>query len=337
MAIARGPARVIACTLSFGLAVGSVPACSSDGDAGSCAPATLIVGVQGQPGLAGVVASYRATTVVDGARTTRALYSVTDPGPLFPREITIEASGADKRVEVRLDAFNTPAVAAEPAASDPAPVLTRIVDAPFACGETRLVRVRLEAQCLVSGFPGAFGPTCTAPQSCQAGRCTDGALAPHDLEPYTSTWAVDTADACKPPGGGAAEIIIGTGQTDFSAIPSEAQRPEKGPQGGHHLWMAARMKNIKQSGSTTLISGVQPETGLTVPVTSFVFTYDRDEGGYCKIFGLRYQLDSATTPIERFLGKPLDVTVEVRDTEGASAKATQRIDIGDSVLTPGTQ
>jgi len=39
---------------------------------------------------------------------------------------------------------------------------------------------------------------------------------------------------------------------------------EAGPQGGHHIWIATRMKNMKQAGPTTKIVGVQPETGATI-------------------------------------------------------------------------
>jgi len=299
-----------------------------------CAPGKLVLGLQGQPGLAGIVNAVRVSTSVDGVARPNARFAVTDPAPILPQEIAIESDGRAKQLEVRVDGFDNPAIGADPQPSDPKPLITRIASAPFACGETRLVRLRLEGQCLTAGFPGAFGPTCTAPQSCQAGRCVDGTLLPQDLEPYSPTWALDTPDACKPPGAGAPEVILGTGQTDFHVLGTEPMKPEKGPQGGHHLWIAVRMKNLKQAGSTTTITGVAPEAGLTIPVTSFVFTFDRDEGGYCKLFGLRYQLDNASAPVERFLGQPLDVTVEVRDVAGTSAKATARIQVADSVIVP---
>lgn len=311
-------------------------ACSEKTPESSCAPATLVIGVQGQPGLTGVVGAMRVVTNVDGAPTRSAVYSVADPRPMLPQEIRVDqpAGAAGRRVAVRIDGFSRPGIGPEHAAGDPEVVLTRIADAPFVCGETRLLRLRLEAQCLVAGFPGAFAPACTAPQSCQAGRCATGTLIAEDLEPYSATWADDVADACKPPNAGPPEVILGTGQTDFHPIGSEPIKPEKGPQGGHHLWIAVRMKNLKQTGTTTSITGVQPDTGLGIPVTSFVFTFDRDEGGFCKLFGLRYQLDNAATPVEKFLGKPLDVTIEVKDTTGAIGKATLRVNVGDSVVVP---
>lgn len=316
----------------------TVAACSTSGPTPSpCAPATLVVGVQGQPGLTGALASVRLTTTVDGAASETHSFSASDPKPLFPQEVRVERpAGPDgTRLTMRLEGFTKPGAAADPATTE-APAVVRIADAPFVCGETRLVRLRLEAQCLTAGFVGAFGPTCTAPQSCQAGRCASGTLLPQDLEPYAANWATDAPDACKPPNPGPPEVIVGTGQTDFHEIGDAPIQPEKGPQGGHHLWIAVRMKNLKQAGSTTAITAVQPDTGLTIPVTSFVFTFDRDDGGYCKLFGLRYQLDNASTPVEKFLGKPLDVTVEVRDTTGASTKSTVRVNVASTVVVPAT-
>jgi hypothetical protein len=316
------------------LAIALVPvaavavACSSSSGSGDC-DGTLVVGVQAEPHISGVVASYRVTTTTDGT-VARTLYSVTNPDPLFPHELRLTGK---TRADVQIDAYATPGVAADPSPSDPAPVLTRIASAPFACGQTKLVRLQLEEHCLVSGFAGAFGPTCTAPQSCIGGRCADGTLSATDLEPYTSGWAEDAPDACKPPGAGPAEVVLGTGQTDFAPLPPGPIQPEKGPQGGHHLWIAIRTKNLAQSGSTTTITGVQPDTGLAAPVSAFLFTLDRDDGGYCKLYGLRYQLDSSQ-PIASFLGHPLDVTVEVKDKEGASAKATAHLDIATDVFVP---
>lgn len=313
-------------------------ACSSSTPSEACKPATLVVGVQGQPGLTGVIAGMRVSTTVDGTPTQYQAFNVTDPKPIFPQEIRLEqpAGDAPKHVAIRVDAYNKPGVSPAPSPSDAQSILTRIADAPFVCGETRLVRLRLEAQCLTGGFPGAFGPSCTEPQSCQNGHCASGTLLAQDLEPYNANWASDSPDACKPANAGPPEVIVGTGQTDFHPIGTDPIQPEKGPQGGHHLWIAVRMKNLKQSGSTTAITGVQPDTGLTIPVTSFVFTFDRDEGGYCKLFGLRYQLDNASTPVEQFLGKPLDVTVEVKDTTGTSAKNTVRVNVADTVIVPAS-
>jgi hypothetical protein len=135
-------------------------------------------------------------------------------------------------------------------------------------------------------------------------------------------------------------VILGTGQTDYLPLGDEQElRLEKGPQGGHHIWIAVRMRNLTQSGSVTTISATLPdEPDVAVPSTAFVFTFDRDEGPYCKLWGLRYQVDSGAsdlrTAYKRFLGKRLTVTVEVTDRAGVSASSTRTIRIAPLLLCP---
>ena len=66
---------------------------------------------------------------------------------------------------------------------------------------------------------------------------------------------------------------------------------------------------------------------MDLPPFSVVFTYDVDEGGYCELFGLRYQIDAGGEPVETMLGRLLDVQVTVRDASGAigSGEATVRL------------
>jgi hypothetical protein len=150
------------------------------------------------------------------------------------------------------------------------------------------------------------------------------------LETYTPSWPPNAPDICKPAGHGAATVALGTGQQDFLPVTDgETVNLEKGPQGGHHIWTAVRMRNLKQSGTTTTVSGVQPGTGLTVPSTGVVFTYSPDEGGYCKLFGITFRLDSPSDLAfyKNFLGKPLDVTVAVKDASGDTASATAHVNV----------
>jgi hypothetical protein len=94
------------------------------------------------------------------------------------------------------------------------------------------------------------------------------------------------------------------------------------------------MKNMKQSGSITRITGRQPDTGTSIPPTSLVFTYAPDEGGYCRLAGIRYQLDNEGIDYKQFLGKPLDVTVTVTDPAGTKASATAHVQIAPTLLNP---
>ena len=154
-----------------------------------------------------------------------------------------------------------------------------------------------------------------------------------ELEAYEPNWAEDAPDVCKPAGAGAPEVIAGTGQSDFTPITDgQTLTPQLGPQGGHHLWIAVRMKNLKQSGSTTTVHAVQPGTNVAIPPSAFIFTFDQDEGGYCKLYGLRYQLDNGGIDYHQFLGKPLDVSIDVMDTTGAHATGVAHIDVDSTVL-----
>ena len=87
-------------------------------------------------------------------------------------------------------------------------------------------------------------------------------------------------------------------------------------------------------GVTTKIVGVQPDTGVTIPPTTLAFTYAPDEGGYCKLYGIRYQLDNEGIDYKQFLGKPLDITVTTTDPAGTTATAKTRVNIAPTLLNP---
>jgi hypothetical protein len=116
--------------------------------------------------------------------------------------------------------------------------------------------------------------------------------------------------------------------------PLQVVQAEAGPQGGHHIWIATRMKNMKQAGSLTKIAGLQPATGTPIPPTILAFTYAPDEGGYCKLSGIRYQLDNEGIDYKQFLGKPLDITVTLTDPAGTKATATTHIQVAPTLLNP---
>jgi hypothetical protein len=288
----------------------------------------LVLGLTAED-LGGAVTNVDIVTRVGGVQTEK--QSV----PFFgaqPKEVVVEHATANADVEF--------AVTGSDASGNV--VLSRLARVPFPSSNA-LLRVRLEQRCVLDpptrAGPASSAPRCTAPQTCIAGRCADSSVLLSDLEPYVPDWATQTPDVCRPANAGAPEVIVGTGQTDYTSLtPGQTLQAELGPQGGHHVWVGVRMKNLKQSGSTTTITGKQPDTNVEVPPTSFVFTFDRDEGGYCKLYGLRYQLDNGAVNLaedyKRFLGKDLDVTVEVRDTRGTSAKATTRIHVADKVLCP---
>jgi hypothetical protein len=130
-------------------------------------------------------------------------------------------------------------------------------------------------------------------------------------------------------------VQVGTGQTDYLPLTAgQSVQAELGPQGGHHIWIATRQENLKQAGSTTTITSVQPSTGLVGPRTAYIFTFQPDEGGFCKLAGLRYQLDQDGTDYHLFLGQPLDVTVTIADSTGATGTGVAHINIAPTILCP---
>ena len=76
------------------------------------------------------------------------------------------------------------------------------------------------------------------------------------------------------------ELFLGTGQTDFSPLnDGQTLQLERGPQGGHHIWIAARMKNLRQSGSRTTLTAKLVGTTFSRSLrTSPLFSDSRSNG-----------------------------------------------------------
>jgi len=323
--------------MAFALAMGS-----------SCKrvpPTQLVVGIQSEP-MGGVVSLLHIVIKVAGVvirdETIRPPNGSTIgfPHPWEARLIAKEDPHA--LVDVQVDALGSAGTSAPP-------LLTRLASTRFVPGRETLLRVQLESRCIVyppskrparaAGAhppPGPLsGPTCTAPATCVRGVCQPDAVPPSNLEPYTANWPSNAPDVCKPKVGIPPSVQIGTGQTGYMPLASrQILQAEAGPQGGHHIWIAVRMKNMKQAGSTTKIAGVQPETGVVIPPSTFAFTFDPDEGGYCKLYGLRYQLDNGGIDYVQFLGKPLDVTATVVDSNGQTASSTAHIQVAPTLVNP---
>jgi hypothetical protein len=309
---------------------------------GSCRapdPTEIVVGVQSDP-MGGIVSALHIVIRVAGAVVEDEVLKPPRGSRVgFPQPWEKIISGAGKgaaKVDVEVDAIGDP--------SAPAPLLKRTSSTHFFPGHVALLRVPLESRCVVypvvprgqSKVPGPLsGPTCTAPATCIMGACQSPDVAVSRLETYAKNWPSNAPDRCKPRGSGAPDLQIGTGQSYYLPLTkSQVLQAEAGPQGGHHIWIATRMKNMKQAGSTTKIVGVQPDTGVTIPPTTLAFTYSPDEGGYCKLYGIRYQLDNEGIDYKQFLGKPLDVVVTVTDASGSRASATTRVQIAPTLVNP---
>jgi hypothetical protein len=302
-------------------------------------PAKLVVGIQSDP-MGGIVSALHVVvrvggTVVDDERIAPPRGSrVGFPQP-WEKTLLGGTGKVGAPVEISVDALGD---------QGDKPLFTRLASTHFVPGATALLRVPLEARCIVypqqprgtTRIPGPLsGPTCTAPATCIMGACMPSDVPPAGLEPYAPNWPANAPDRCKPRGGGAPDLQVGTGQSAYQPLtPGQVLQAEAGPQGGHHIWIAARMRNLKQAGSLTKIEGVQPDTKVAIPSTKLAFTYGADEGGYCKLVGIRYQLDNEGVDYKQFLGKPLDVTVTVTDPSGGKASATARVQVAPTILNP---
>jgi hypothetical protein len=302
-------------------------------------PTKLVVGVQSDP-MGGVVSALHVVIKVAGDVVDDEVIKPPHGSKVgFPQPWEKALSGAgkgDAQVDVVVDAIGDP--------NSPTPLFTRRASTHFVPGREALLRTQLEARCIVypttprtgSKVPGPLsGPTCTAPATCIMGVCQSPNVPPQNLEAYAPNWPSNAPDRCKPRNGGPPSLQVGTGQAYYVPMtPGQTLQAEAGPQGGHHIWIATRMKNLKQAGSTTKIVGVQPGTGVTIPPTTLAFTYAPDEGGYCKLYGIRYQLDNEGIDYKQFLGKPLDVNVTVTDASGATATTTAHVEIAPTLVNP---
>lgn len=225
----------------------------------------------------------------------------------FPMELPFEdlAGGTDVAVEV--SAFGV--------GGGTSPLTTRVASTKIVSGKKLLLRIALDSRCVETD--GGKAPSCTAPKTCIAGTCAASAVEGKTLPPYSSTWTKVSNDICKPTGSGPPVLTVGEGQADYlPTMDGNEAQVESGPQGGHHIWIAIRMKGLLQSGSITTVTGHFPELNQDIGPFQVIFTFDQDEGGYCKLYGLRFQLDQ-TMPVDQVLGKTLEIQVKVTDKEGA--------------------
>jgi hypothetical protein len=295
----------------------------------------LVVAIQSDP-MGGVVSALHIVIKVAGAVVDDEVVKPPHGSRVgFPQPWEKSIPGAGKgeaQVEVQVEAIGDPSAE---------PLFTRLASSRFIPGRVSLLRVQLEARCIVypppppgSRVPGPLsGPKCAPPGTCIQGICQPSAVPPGGLEAYASNWPTNAPDRCKPANAGPPALQVGTGQSYYLPLtPGQTLQAEAGPQGGHHIWIATRMRNLKQSGTTTKITGVQPDTHVTIPPTTLAFTYAPDEGSFCKLFGIRYQLDNEGIDYKQFLGKPLDVVVTVTDPAGATATTTARVQIAPTVI-----
>jgi hypothetical protein len=269
--------------------------------------------------------SWEIVVKVDGVVAARETIDAAAPSPL-PHETRVSAprDRPDAPVEITVRAV-----------MNEAPVVTRRATARFVKGRTLLAYVFLDVRCntfALLGGSGVSGPTCEkAGETCIGGKCRLDALA--DLPDYRRDWAMNPPSQCG--SGGSSQLEIGQGQDAMAPLEDGTTLAvECGPQGGHHLWLSLRMRDISQSGTSTVLSAAVPgESALVLP-TVFPYAWSPAGGGSCELVGVRFQLDVAGGKIADFLGKPLDITVKTQDRAGRKATAMKRVNVSPNRTGP---
>ncbi len=277
--------------------------------AGCGSSGEVVFGVKVAKDLA--IDAMEAEVFVDGGSTGKTSY-----GPAEVRApIEIDAADLEDQAEVRVVLVGTNAgtEAIRSSAS------TKAIS-----GRKILYELHLEKDCA--------GVSCGEGETCSEGACVSDFADPSALPDYYSKWAGGGGGGvCEP--GGDPEVILGSGQSDFHEVKDgDVLQVEAGPQGGFHVWIAARMKNLAQSGSITDLAGQFTDVDYAPPPMSVIFTFDPDEGDYCKIYGLRFRLDDPDHPIESLLGEGIDLTLTITDPTGATESATRSVTLSDDIL-----
>lgn len=261
------------------------------------------------------IARLQAQLQVEGQATQTRVWTVgKTPDLTFPLEVNAENGAADARVTLNLYGY-------EGLGSAETPFVERAISTQIVAGKTLLARTHLEWECVPNyHLPGGeLAPTCKSPLTCVAAECDDPFIAPSQLEVYTPTWFSDFADACRPEGAGAPEVMVGQGLETFSPLaPLGALFMEKGSQGGYHVWIALRQKNLHEKGSYTAISIERNDTleELCAVEIPWDFTPAEDGEVGCDLAGIRCVVSYDAAAAASLTGKQVVIKAKVVDLLG---------------------
>jgi hypothetical protein len=120
----------------------------------------------------------------------------------------------------------------------------------------------------------------------------------------------------------------------MSFAPIEALEPldpVAGGQGGYHVYLAIRTKNLRQTSAVTL-TGYVPDLDATVGPFSFNAEFpESPEVGACELSGIRFRLDTVTGDVADLLGLAVEVTAQVADEDGATNQDVKLISISNHI------
>jgi hypothetical protein len=276
----------------------------------AAATGTLVVGVSSEYHAGTELSRLEVEMNVDDVLVSDDSLQLGDPGAEFPLELTFEDAEDGARLAITLRGYD----------ADDVLRVVRHMETEAIAGETRLARVHLQQLCrLTTGSetePSA--PRCDeSTQTCIAGVCGSAYLAPSKQVPYSPDWVgID----CKPPDAGPAEVTLGFGQTDYApAQDYDVAQLQAGIQGGHHVWFAARVRNLEARQAAISMTCELPALGKTVGPMPIVSLLVDDGDGYCRLHGIRFQVDVAGEDITTFFGQEMKAAISFEDLDGATA------------------
>ena len=131
-------------------------------------------------------------------------------------------------------------------------------------------------------------------------------------------------------------VTIGEGQTFYREVSDNTELFwEKGPQGGHHIWVALRQRGLRMRGTIITIDLEDVENPGMVKLLNhsrLIYDFDKDEGydpqkgGFCTRSGLRMQIDNAGgAPLAEIQGHHVKITTTLNDPDGAKAVGTRTV------------
>ena len=139
-------------------------------------------------------------------------------------------------------------------------------------------------------------------------------------------------DPCKASvaAGAGANVSVGHGQNFFETLADGATLTwEKGPQGGHHVWVALRMIGLRLHGTIVQIDlddVEDPANVRQVGSSRVIYNFEPDEGGHCVLVGQRAQLDNAGgVTLPSLLGHHVRITAKLSDPDHAAAADTKTV------------
>jgi hypothetical protein len=192
--------------------------------------------------------------------------------------------------------------------------------------QTRLVRMEFDPLCVSDGTRPVA--TCAAQETCARGVCIGMERSSLELEPYDPNWFVPKPDRCRSNAAALATVDIGEGSVSYKPLAEGATLTlERGLQGGHHIWLAAKGRGFAEKGTLVSITGRNPSSGVSASAAAFTLSLTPAQDGSCDVAALRYQVDAGGINPDAFRGAPFDVTVEMRDRFGNLAKTTKRVQI----------